>query len=294
MRKIICLSLILFFCLQLNAQVKKVKHVVLIGCDGFGAYAVPDAKMPNFKKLMESGSYSLNARCVLPSSSAVNWASMLMGSGPTDHGYTEWDSKTPEIPSAVKSKYGAFPSIFSVIRDQEPEAKTAAVYSWGGIGPLLEKNAISIIVPGKGNDNFCVDTTVTIIKRDKPFFTFLHLSEPDGAGHSIGHRTPGYYAELEKVDVRIGKIIQAVKEAGIEAETIIILTSDHGGIGLGHGGKTTDEVFIPWVISGKGVKVNHEIKDVIMTYDTGATIAWILGLKIPQSWRGQAVADGFK
>lgn len=66
--------------MQLHAQVKKVKRVVLIGCDGFGAYAVPDAKMPNVKKLMESGSYSLNARCVLPSSSAVNWASMLMGS----------------------------------------------------------------------------------------------------------------------------------------------------------------------------------------------------------------------
>lgn len=293
-KKILSVSLAVFFSLQLHAQVKKVKHVVLIGCDGFGAYAVPDAKMPNVKKLMESGSYSLNARCVLPSSSAVNWASMLMGSGPTDHGYTEWDSKVPEIPSAVKTKYGIFPTIFSVIREQKPAAKTAAIYSWGGIGPLLEKDAISIFVPGKGKDNFCTDTTVTIIKRDKPTFTFLHLSEPDGAGHSIGHRTPGYYAELEKVDIRIGKIMQAVKDAGIEDETIIILTSDHGGTGLGHGGKTTDEIFIPWVISGKGVKANHEIKDVIMTYDTGATIAWILGLKIPQSWRGQVVADSFK
>src|SRR5882757_11357699 len=90
--------------LQLNAQVKHVKHVVLIGCDGFGAYAVPDAKMPNLKHLMETGSWSLKARCVLPSSSADNWASMLMGAGTTEHGYTEWNSKVPEIQSATTTK----------------------------------------------------------------------------------------------------------------------------------------------------------------------------------------------
>lgn len=278
----------------IRAQVKKVKHVILIGCDGFGAYAVPDAKMPNLKSLMEKGAYSLKARCVMPSSSAVNWASMLMGSGPTDHGYTEWDSKVPEIPSSVKTKYGVFPTIFSVIRDQRPEAKTAAIFSWSGIAPLLEKDAISFFVPGKSKDNFCADTAATIIKRDKPLFTFIHFSQPDVAGHTIGHRTPGYYKELESVDIRIGKIVQAVKDAGIENETIIMITADHGGIGLEHGGKTTDEIFIPWIICGKGVKSNHEIKDVIMTYDTGATIAYILGLKAPQSWRGQPVKDVFK
>lgn len=277
-----------------NAQIKKVKHVVLIGCDGFGAYAVPDAKMPNLKKLIEKGSLSLHARCVLPSSSAVNWASMLMGSGPTDHGYTEWDSKVPEIPSAETTKYGIFPTIFSVIRAQLKEAKTATVFSWGGIGPLLEKDAINSFVYGKGKDDFCADTAATIIKNEKPLFTFLHLSEPDGAGHTKGHRTEAYYAELEKVDVRIGKIVQAVKDAGIENETIIIITADHGGTGLGHGGKSTDEIFIPWIISGKGIKENHEIKDVILIYDTAATIAYILGLTPPQSWRGKPVTDVFK
>jgi len=294
MKKILTVCVLLTLCLELNAQIKKVKHVILIGCDGFGAYAVPDAKMPNLKKLMETGSFSLKARCVLPSSSAVNWASMLMGAGPTEHGYTEWDSKVPEIPSAVTTKYGIFPTIFSVIREQKPNAKTAAIYSWGGIGPLLEKDAIDIFVPGKGKDDFCADTAAVIIKRDKPLFTFVHLSQPDGAGHNIGHRTPAYYAELERVDARIGKIVKAVKDAGIEDNTVIIVTADHGGTGLGHGGKTTDEIFIPWVINGKGIKQNHEITNVIMTYDTGATIARLLGLKMPQSWRGIAVADSFK
>ncbi|WP_449438127.1 alkaline phosphatase family protein [Pedobacter steynii] len=121
--------------------------------------------MPNLKKLMETGSWSLKARSVLPSSSAVNWASMLMGAGPTEHGFTEWGSKTPEIPSATTTKYGLFPSIFSVIRDQKNNAKTAVIYSWPGIGPLVEKDAINIVVPGNDNDDFCADTAATIIKK---------------------------------------------------------------------------------------------------------------------------------
>lgn len=293
MKKSIIALCMLFAGFSSEAQVKNVKHVILIGCDGMGAYAIPDAQMPNLKKLMTTGASSLKARSVLPSSSAVNWASMLMGAGPTEHGYTEWGSKTPEIPSVTTTKYGLFPSIFSVIRDQKPNAKTAVIYSWPGIGPLVEKDAISIVVPGNDKDDFCADTAATIIKKDKPYFTFIHFDEPDHTGHEIGHRTPAYYEQLKKVDLRIGKIVQAVKDAGIEKETVIIVSADHGGINKGHGGKTLDEVEIPWVINGIGVKKNHQISDVIITYDTAATLAWIMGLKTPQSWRGKAVADSF-
>ncbi|MNK63529.1 phosphopentomutase [compost metagenome] len=294
MKKILSAALLLLCtCLSVMGQSKKVKHVVLIGCDGFGAYALQEAKMPNLKALMSSGSWTDKARCVLPSSSAVNWASLLMGAGPTEHGYTEWDSKVPEIPSATKTSYGIFPTIFSVIRDQKKEAKTAVVYSWSGIGYLFEKVAVNIVVNGNDKDDFCTDTAATIIKKEKPYFTFLHLDEPDHTGHAIGHRTPEYYKQLELVDQRIGKIVQAVKDAGIADETIILVTADHGGKGKGHGGKSLDEVQIPWIIAGPGVRKNHELKDVIITYDTAATLAWIMGLKQPQSWRGKPVQEAF-
>jgi len=294
MKKILMGALLsLTMCLTSQAQSKKIKHVVLIGCDGFGAYALQEAKMPNLKALMSSGSWTDKARCVLPSSSAVNWASLLMGAGPTEHGYTEWDSKVPEIPSATKTTYGIFPTIFSVIRDQKKDAKTAVVYSWGGIGYLFEKKAVNIVVDGKDKDDFCADTTAAIIKKEKPYFTFVHFDEPDHTGHAIGHRTPEYYKQLESVDQRIGKVVQAVKDAGIADETIILVTADHGGTGKGHGGKSLDEIQIPWIIAGPGVRKNHELKDVIITYDTAATLAWLMGLQQPQSWRGKPVLEAF-
>ena len=87
MKKSIFILMFLFLTALVFGKVKGVKHVVLIGLDGWGAYSVPKAEMPNLKKLMEEGAYTLKKRSVLPSSSAVNWASMYMGAGPELHGY---------------------------------------------------------------------------------------------------------------------------------------------------------------------------------------------------------------
>lgn len=81
------------------ATKRKAQHVVLIGLDGWGAYSVEKADIPNIKNVMANGAYTLKKRSALPSSSAINWASMFMGAGPELHGYTEWGSKTPELPS---------------------------------------------------------------------------------------------------------------------------------------------------------------------------------------------------
>lgn len=71
--------LIAFFTFSCFAQNWKADHVFLIGLDGWGAYSVEKAEMPNVKTLMDAGCYTLKKRSVLPSSSAVNWASMFMG-----------------------------------------------------------------------------------------------------------------------------------------------------------------------------------------------------------------------
>lgn len=291
MKKLFFILLFAVCGLQVNAQ--DIKHVVVIGCDGFGAYAYHKAEMPNLKKLAQNGAWSAKARCVLPSSSAVNWASILMSASPTLHGYTEWGSKTPEIPSIVTSKYGKFPSIYTILREQMPQSKTAVIYSWEGIEYLLEKDIINFVIPTKSNEDLTADTTAAIIKREKPTFTFIHFDEPDHAGHSAGHDTPGYYETLKKVDERIGKIVKAVEDAGIMKETVIMVISDHGGIDKGHGKKSMQEVEVPIVISGPGIKKGHEMQDVIIDYDYAATIAKMFGLQTPQAWRGKAIEDAF-
>lgn len=272
---------------------KIAKHIILFGSDGFGAYAFNKAKLPTIRKMMNNGSYSLEARAVLPSSSAVNWASMIMGSGPELHGYTEWGSKTPELPSRQIGKGEIYPTIFSLINEQLPTLKKGVSYTWGGIGYLFEKNMVDLDFNGKSDEN-TVDKAIEFLIEEKPVFTFIHLDEPDHTGHGIGHDTPEYYNAVEKVDSLLKKIIKSLEKEKMMDDTIIIFTSDHGGINKGHGGKTLLEVEIPWVIYGNGIAAKKELKNTIVTYDTGATIAYLLGLKIPDFWRGKPVKNILK
>lgn len=272
------------------ALVRRVKHVILIGSDGLGAYAFEKALVPNMRKLMEGGSYSLQARAVLPSSSAVNWASMIMGSGSELHGYTEWGSKTPELPSRVLGEEGIYPSIFSLVDAQLPEEKMGVSYTWGGIGYLFEKALVDLDYNGK-TDPETAQTAIDFLLKEQPALTFIHFGQPDKAGHGIGHDTPEYYEAVEEIDRLVGLIIDAVEKNGMMDETVIILSSDHGGVNKGHGGKSLLEVEIPWIIYGKDIPAKGALNSSIVTYDTGATIAWLLGLEQPQFWTGRPVME---
>ena len=80
---------------------------------------------------------------MLPSSSAVNWASMFMGAGPELHGYTEWGSRTPELPSRVLSKDGIFPTVFGLLRESDAKAEIGCVCEWKGIRYVIDTLALS-------------------------------------------------------------------------------------------------------------------------------------------------------
>ena len=277
----------------LIAQPKNIKHVIVIGIDGLGARYMTKGAMPYTEQLMKEGSYSLHARCIRPSSSACNWASMMMGAGPELAGYTQWDSKKPEIPSRVLDKYGMFPSVYTILREQKPASTIGVIYSWGGIGYLFPKQAVNRD-EHPASDSLTEISACNYIKEAKPTLLFIHFSDVDGAGHGIGWGTEAYSNAMKEIDSRIKSIVNTVKEAGLLESTAILITADHGGINKGHGGDSLNEMEIPWIMYGTGVKKNNPIEESIVTYDTAATIAWLFGLKQPQVWTGRPVKAAFK
>jgi arylsulfatase A-like enzyme len=90
--------------------------------------------------------------------------------------------------------------------------------------------------------DYIVPKTVDYIKRNaaakKPFFVYVGYSEmhPPVIGHPdfVGKSTQrgGLYADIVgEMDYRVGQILDAVKEAGIDDNTIVILSSDNGSGG---------------------------------------------------------------
>jgi predicted AlkP superfamily pyrophosphatase or phosphodiesterase len=276
---------------------EKAGHVIFIGLDGWGSYSFEKAEMPNVKKLAKEGAYTLKKRSVLPSSSAVNWASMFMGAGPELHGYTEWGSKTPELPSRVIAKNKIFPTVFQLLRDERPNVEIGCIYDWDGIKYLVD--TLSLNYYGQSPDYNVIpeglcDMAVKYITGKKPVFAAIIFDEPDHIGHQAGHDTPEYYATLTRLDGYIGKIIEAVKKTGFYDETIFIITSDHGGINKGHGGKTMPEMETPFIISGKNIKRGLLFDESMMQFDIASTIACIFELKQPQVWIGRPMTQVFK
>lgn len=293
---IFALAFLMLFADASLAAKWKAKHVVLIGLDGWGAYSVEKADMPNVKKLMSEGAYTLKKRSVLPSSSAVNWASMYMGAGPELHGYTEWGSQTPELPSRVVNENGIFPTVFSLLRESDPKAEIGCICEWAGIRYVCDTLSLNYDkhVTEKPQNPATTRYAVDYIKSARPALVNIVFDEPDHVGHAEGHDTPAYYEKLKELDGYVGQIVQAIKDAGIWDDTIIIVTADHGGIQKGHGGKTMAEMETPFIIAGKGIKKGYVLEDSMMQFDCASTIAYIFGLKQPQVWIGRPMLQVFK
>ena len=292
------LFLIAAFSFLLSGQAaEKAKHVVLIGLDGWGAYSVSKAETPNIRKMMNEGCYTLKKRSALPSSSAINWASMFMGAGPELHGYTQWGSKVPELPSREVTENGIFPTIFYLLHKARPEAEIGCLYEWEGIKYLADTLALDYHAQApdynKHPEALC-GMAEKYIKEKTPLLLAVCFDNPDHVGHAAGHDTPEYYAKLNELDTYVARIVQAVKDAGMFDNTIFIITADHGGINKGHGGKTMQEMETPFIICGKNVKKGGEFSESMMQYDVASTIAYIFGLKQPQVWIGRPMKQVFK
>ncbi len=267
------------------------QHVVLIGFDGWGSYCMDSVKMPHTRKLMSEGCYTLKKKAILPSISSPNWSVLFCGA-PME--FVGWyaNGNTPNLEQPYLNERGHFPSIFTVLHEQYPSSQTICIHQWSGIKPLIDPDVVDICVR-KGEAEI-TPLACSYIKSMQPEFMALVYDHPDYEGHNIGHDTPEYHAKMEVLDGYVGEIILALQQAGIYDDTIIILTSDHGGINKGHGGKTLEEMDTPFIIAGKNVRKGGEFGQPMVQYDVASTIAEIFGLRDPDCWRGKSMSHVFE
>ncbi|MBC7980341.1 MAG: sulfatase [Armatimonadetes bacterium] len=103
-------------------------------------------------------------------------------------------------------------------------------------------------------------------------------------------------------DDHVGRILDALKSRGIENNTIILITSDHGDnlyekdVTLGHGltfngGLQANHV--PMIVRVPGTKA-AKISEHVRTIDIIPTLADLLEVEKPALWEGQSVASWIK
>lgn len=281
--------MLLLLCLLLATAARargagEVEHVVVIGLDGCRPEAIQQAGGPFLKELLQQAAWTWKASAVLPSVTHVNFASILTGSTPEQHGIAakEWN---PGDRRRV-----AVPTIFEVVA--QGGRKAAGFLGHEKLYPAEpeKEHPLIQIEHSPYGARAVAPLAAKYLVTEKPAFCFVYMGDLDGAGHKYGWLSPEQLARMSDIDSAIGVIVGALKDAGLWARTLLIITADHGGHGKSHSAGTLEDVTIPWIAAGPRVEAG-EIQSPVRNMDTAATAAHALGIGRPAAWSGRVVVD---
>jgi len=279
---------------------KRSKHVLILGFDGFSTEAFKAVKHPNIDRMFADGTLSVTTRPVMPSVTMPNWTSHLTGSGPEEHGVTgnDWTLQKHSLSAVETDADGYYPSIFKVLKDKQPSAKTAFYYNWKElIYPINKKYLDEVSFEDKDGyrQNYKKAVDFMYNNRNNATLVFLYDVHTDHAGHSFGWMSPEYIKAIEEADQAVGEMLDSLVKKDLYKDTHILLITDHGGIKKGHGGVSMSEMQVPWLITGPGIKKQGITEFQNSNKNTSLVLAKIFGIKIyPESWTGTVPKGIFK
>lgn len=270
---------------EIAAAEARAEHVVIISFDGGKPAVMKESEMPVLMDLVSQSAVSWDAQTIFPSITLVSHTSMLTGVTPKRHKIL-WNNWNPG------KRFVTVPTVFGLAKEKGLDTSMF-------VGKDKFKH---LDVPGTV-DQFEIPDYAAVkvaeqaaahIVEKKPELCFIHFADGDGAGHKHGWGSDEQKAAFADEDGALQTILDALDEAGIREETVIILSADHGGNKRTHGSNSPEDMTIPWIAVGKGVKAGHTITEPITTYDTAATALWLLDIPFPEDWDGKPVTDAFE
>ncbi len=159
-------------------------------------------------------------------------------------------------------------------------------------------------------------------RPDQPFMTMLSILEPHHQNTTgdytppDGYRDPytgrwmppdlaqiggrvhrdlgGYWGAVKRIDEAFGRVMDALRSLGIDRETIVLFTSDHGchfGTRPGIDKRSWHEssIRVPTAFFGPGFEGGGEVPGLINLPDLSATLLDAAGIDIPDTFEGRSI-----
>lgn len=226
-------------------------------------YVAPraDLHIPHLARMKSEGSFAEAVEGIYPSVTYPSHTTLVTGRLPVEHGiYTNLSSreagknpldwfwfanaiKVPTLWDEARKAHlttasvfwpvtaGAsidwdFPEIWDPAKGEVGDPMYVAKFATPGL--LFE--AFIALGPPPGEDNDLTRTHLAnfLEKSHKPNVLLVHLDTLDETEHHFGPESAEAAATLERIDARIGEIVDAVKEAGLADSTDFFIVSDHG------------------------------------------------------------------
>ena len=251
---------------------RRYRHVVIVGIDGMGSFC-NHTPTPCMDAIFAGGAKTTQALSMFPTISAQNWGAMLLGAAPEVHGLTNGGISQEHYHNAD------LPSIFATVRRAYPDAVLCSVSNWAPINGGIIEDDLHVEMQETKSGEETTDKVVACVKARKPDLLFIHIDDPDAAGHHYGYDTEGHLQCISRVDAMVGRIFDVYRDAGILDDTLFLAITDHGGFKRGHGGYTDGEKYIFFALRGKTVCNTEGF--FAMTRDVNAIVRYAFGLEIP-------------
>jgi predicted AlkP superfamily pyrophosphatase or phosphodiesterase len=262
--------------------VPQIRRLLILSIDGLRPDLISLAPMPNLINFMQTSAYTLSAQTVRPSVTLVAHASMLTGYCPADHG-VNWNDYIPE------KGYALGTDLFDI-------AQAAGLETWMFVAKrkleqITEPSSLTGFTFVNDRDLVVAERLITEFPENFGVL-FVHFAMPDAMGHRYGWLSPEQLSVSFRADEAFANILAALDARNLRSETLIIVTADHGGHETSHGSSRPEDMTIPWIASGPGIRPGP-LTTTVHTMDTAATAAFALGLEAPSDWDGVPVFEAF-
>ncbi|WDQ18116.1 alkaline phosphatase family protein [Rhodopirellula sp. P2] len=287
--------------------------VLTIGIDGLRRDAFVAAKTPHLDSLAENGTLCLETRVT---SDDVTDSDTVSGPGWTTFLTGVWADRHGVLDNSFKGRDAqAAPHGFALAKQVKPNLRTASYLCWTPLRSHVTTDAdIDVVVtPGKNAtastvwtaaDQSLAWSAIPVLQNDDADWTFIYFGSTDETGHSYGFHpsVPPYMAAIENVDRMVGELLEAVKQRETYAaeDWLILVSTDHGGEGTGHGGgRENPNVYtVPMIVSGASAKKGAEVERPVgsalpATVDLVALALTHLQIPIQPEWQLAGSVDGW-
>lgn len=250
---------------------QKAKHLIVISLDAMGQTDMPTAsELPNFKMMLQNGTHTYKLSSIYPTLTYPVHTTMVTGVYPDKHGVTHNHQLQPGVPDSEQTWYWyrrevKAKTIYDLANSKgmitsgmlwPVTGKAAIDYNFPELAAIKNENqTVKILTNGtlpfllsqelrlgkqrKSTDQPDLDDYVTIcasdvIKAKKPNLLLIHFTDLDTMKHKYGTKSRQAADAIKRLDTRLGKIVQATKDAGIYQDTVFMVLGDHSQIDINY------------------------------------------------------------
>lgn len=265
------------------------KRVFLVSIDGLRGDALERYQPPTLRRLASEGASTTIGRTVLPALTGPAHLSLLSGVRPETHGVWGDDIVfTPQMSSLDPLFRHAGRAGLHAHAFMSREGPLGRFEQALQCRLAFGLDSLTLVEPDAG---LLAGAAMPSMKDPGIELVFLHVPDPDIAGHAHGWNSGEYASAVSRADSALARVVEEV-----DAGTLLIVVSDHGGGGAYgshlHGSDADEDVLIPLILWGSRVAWADLGSASIL--DVPATALWALGFRPPYHYEGRPLLEAFR